>query len=187
MWKIKGGNFMKCRWRKILSCTLAMALLCIIPAQASEVRDVATVEKVTRKNVLLTGGKKYSLGMAYGETRGSIISQATVGITDLGEGEIEILVETLAQKKSDEIRHVAILEVQESDDSWTEVARYEFDAVKENYPDQDLSGLTNQFRVKTLEINRYYRVRGIHYVWIDGKSQGFSTQTEGLLIKKYPG
>ena len=29
--------------------------------------------------------------------------------------------------------------------------------------------------------------RVIHYVWLDGKSQAFSTQTEALLLKKYPG
>ena len=104
-----------------------------------------------------------------------------------GDGQIDVIIETIAQKNSDEIRHTAILEQKDSDGSWFELARYEFDAVKEDYADQALSGLTNEFKVKNLEIDKYYRVRGIHYVWLNGKSQAFMTETGELLLKKYPG
>lgn len=174
-------------WIRAIAYAVTVTMLCAFPVEASNMGQRVTMEKVNRRNSFLTGRERYSLGVAYGETRGSIISQATVGITDKGAGEIEILIETLAQKKSDEIRHIAILELLEPDDSWTEISRYEFDALKENYPDEDLSGLTNEFRVKKLEVDRYYRIRGIHFVWIDGKSQGFSTSTDALLIKEYPG
>lgn len=178
---------MKKIFKKIIICTAAMALWGTVSANASANVHGVNAEKSANERSILLEEKGYSSITAYGEPRGSIISAATISITNEGYGKAEILIETLAQKKSDEIRHVAILEKEESDGSWTEIARYDFDAVKEDFENQDLSGLTNQFIVSNLETECYYRVRGIHYVWLDGKSQAFSTQTEALLLKKYPG
>ena len=87
-------------------------------------------------------------GIAKGiEQRGSIIDTATVQISNLGKGDIGIIIETLAHVECDKIKNIAVLQ-REEDGKWTEVARYIYDAKKEDFPTEDLSGMTNEFTVK---------------------------------------
>ena len=87
-------------------------------------------------------------GIAKGiEQRGSIIDTATVQISNLGKGDIGIIIETLAHVECDKIKNIAILQRQE-DGKWVEVSRYIYDAKKEDFPTEDLSGMTNEFTVK---------------------------------------
>lgn len=64
------------------------------------------------------------------QQRGSIIDTATVEISNLGKGDIGIMVETLAHVECSHIKQIAILERQEDDGTWKEVSRYQYDAYK---------------------------------------------------------
>ena len=59
------------------------------------------------------------------------------------------------------------------------------DAKKEDFPTEDLSGMTNEFTVKNQKTGYYYRVVGVHYVESNGKGQSFMTKTEGIKITEY--
>lgn len=179
---------MRRNFTKALMLSVVFALYVAVPLQASNTLVKENdFKRNSRVSSALASIDASGLSSVYGQTRGSIISTATILMTNRGEGKVSIVVETLAHKKVDEILHTVILEQQQADDSWEELGRYEYSAVKEDYPDQDLSGLTNEFILSNLEINRYYRLRGVHFVWLDGKSQAFTTDTDALYLKKYPG
>lgn len=126
-----------------------------------------------------------SEGVARGiEQRGSIIDTAIVQINNLGKGDIGILIETFAHVECDKIKNIAILQRQENN-KWVEVSRYTYDASKEDFPTEDLSGMTNEFTVKNQKTGYYYRVVGVHYVEANGKGQSFMTKTEGIKITEY--
>ena len=108
------------------------------------------------------------------QQRGSIIDTATVEISNLGKGDIGIMVETLAHVECSHIKQIAILERQEDDGTWKEVS-----------PTEDLSGMTNSFTVKNQKTDYYYRVTAIHYVEANGKGQSFFTRTDGIKITEY--
>ena len=101
-----------------------------------------------------------------------------------GVGDIGIIIETLAHIECDKIKNIAILQRQE-DGKWVEVSRYIYDAKKEDFPTEDLSGMTNEFTVKNQKTGYYYRVVGVHYVESNGKGQSFMTKTEGIKITEY--
>ena len=82
------------------------------------------------------------------------------------------------------IKNIAILQRQE-DGKWVEVSRYIYDAKKEDFPTEDLSGMTNEFTVKNQKTGYYYRVVGVHYVESNGKGQSFMTKTDGIKITEY--
>ena len=73
----------------------------------------------------------------------------------------------------------------EEDGKWVEVSRYTYDAKKEDFPTEDLSGMTNEFTVKNQKTGYKYRVVGIHYVEANGKGQSFMTKTGGINITEY--
>ena len=118
------------------------------------------------------------------EPRGSIIDTATTRISNLGKGDIGIIIETLAHVECDKIKNIAVLQ-REEDGKWTEVARYTYDAKKEDFPTEDLSGMTNEFTVKNQKTGYKYRVVGVHYVEANGKGQSFMTKTGGVMITEY--
>lgn len=124
-------------------------------------------------------------GIAKGiEQRGSIIDTATVQISNLGKGDIGIIIETLAHVECDKIKNIAVLQ-REENSKWVEVSRYIYDASKEDFPTEDLSGMTNEFTVKNQKTGYKYRVVGIHYVEANGKGQSFMTKTDGVKITEY--
>ena len=85
---------------------------------------------------------------------------------------------------SDKIKNIAVLQRQE-DGKWVEVSRYIYDAKKEDFPTEDLSGMSNDFTVKNQKTGYYYRVVGVHYVESNGKGQSFMTKTDGIKITEY--
>ena len=116
-----------------------------------------------------------------------IISTATVELTSLENGKLGILIETLAEEECEEIVNIAVLECRQKDGSWKEVARYEYRAEKEDFPTEDLSGMTNTAVSERQKIGRYYRIRGIHCAWAGGQSQIVSSRTEPLQANRCSG
>lgn len=176
---------MKVKWKMLIS-TVLVGMLVVMPAQAAEQESYygIPIEEVAQETTQYLQGGISALARALGQERGSIIDTATAIISNEGGGDIGILVETLAHVECDKIKNLAILERLEGE-QWKEIARYEFTAEKKDFPTEDLSGMTNEFTVENQETDCYYRVRGIHCVWVDGKSQAFTTMTDGILITEY--
>ena len=137
--------------KKLVSFICAAVMMAAIPMQANaaELTNVNGVSIETADysdSYFLEDGS--AEGIAKGiEQRGSIIDTATVQISNLGKGDIGIIIETLAHVECDKIKNIAVLQRKE-DSKWVEVSRYIYDAKKEDFPTEDLSGMTNEFTVK---------------------------------------
>ena len=174
--------------RKIytLICAGFIMAMAAIQVQAGEIKNIDGFSiEVADYNTTRFLDENSAEGVAVGiEPRGSIIDTATTRISNLGKGDIGIIIETLAHIECDKIKNIAILQRQE-DGKWVEVSRYIYDAKKEDFPTEDLSGMTNEFTVKNQKTGYYYRVVGVHYVESNGKGQSFMTKTEGIKITEY--
>ena len=152
-----------------LVCAGFMMVMAAMQVQAADIKNVNGFSVETADGI---------------EPRGSIIDTATTRISNLGKGDIGIIIETLAHVECDKIKNIAILQ-REEDGKWVEVSRYTYDAKKEDFPTEDLSGMTNEFTVKNQKTGYKYRVVGIHYVEANGKGQSFMTKTGGINITEY--
>lgn len=114
--------------------------------------------------------------------RNEVLSTAIAQITNEGKGKIGILLTTLAHVNVDKIRQEAFLDKYDPEaEDWVNVGSYNFVATKDEYPD-GFSYLQSSITVKNQPAGYYYRVRGLHAVWLDGEMDGFSTRTNGVLI-----
>lgn len=176
------------RIKKLVFSVIALAVLFVIPVHAAELENIINSENAQQETtLLLPEDSESSLDVISGVERSSIISTASSEIIDETGGNIGVIIQTLAHVECQEIRNVAILErYKEENNSWVEIARYDFIANKEDFPTQSLTSLTNSFTVENQETGYYYRIRGIHSVsTLDGKGQVYSTRTDGLLITEY--
>lgn len=174
--------------KKVYSLILAgfIMVAATMPIQAAEIDNINGVIVEVGDSVENSTDDNSSEAIARGiQQRGSIIDTATAGISNLGKGNIGILVETLAHVECSHIKQVVVLERLEDNGKWTEVSRYVFDAKKEDFPTEDLSGMTNDFTVKNQKTGYYYRVTAVHYVEANGKGQSFYTRTDGIKITEY--
>lgn len=162
---------------------IAASMMQVYAADTQYINGVS-VEEADYSNVCLLN-ENVSEGIARGiEPRGSIIDTALTRISNLGKGDIGILIQTVAHVECDKIKNIAVLQRQE-DGKWVEVSRYIYDAKKEDFPTEDLSGMSNDFTVKNQKTGYYYRVVGVHYVESNGKGQSFMTKTDGIKITEY--
>lgn len=174
--------------KKLVSFICAAVMMAVIPmqvhaAESTKVNGVSIETADYNDSYFLEDGS--AEGIAKGiEQRGSIIDTATVQISNLGKGDIGIIIETLAHVECDKIKNIAVLQREEGS-KWVEVSRYTYDASKEDFPTEDLSGMTNEFTVKNQKTGYKYRVVGIHYVEANGKGQSFMTKTGGVMITEY--
>ena len=162
---------------------IAASMMQVYAADTQYIYGVS-VEEADYSNACLLN-ENVSEGIARGiEPRGSIIDTALTRISNLGKGDIGILIQTVAHVECDKIKNIAVLQ-REEDGKWVEVARYIYDASKEDFPTEDLSGMSNDFTVKNQKTGYYYRVVGVHYVESNGKGQSFMTKTDGIKITEY--
>lgn len=162
---------------------IAASMMQVYAADTQYINGVS-VEEADYSNACLLN-ENVSEGIARGiEPRGSIIDTALTRISNLGKGDIGILIQTVAHVECDKIKNIAVLQRQE-DGKWVEVSRYIYDAKKEDFPKEDLSGMSNDFTVKNQKTGYYYRVVGVHYVESNGKGQSFMTKTDGIKITEY--
>ncbi|MCI7263512.1 MAG: hypothetical protein MR562_09985 [Clostridiaceae bacterium] len=174
--------------KKILICSMLMATLFGISAQAAEDgRIIQNENEEQMDSILLPYGQVSSRNTAEGLERSSIVSSASSEIIDETGGDIGVIIETLCHIECSEIRNMAILDrLNEETGQWEEQSRYDFIAKKEDFPNTSLTSLTNSFTIENQETGYYYRIRGIHSVTTpEGKGQVYTTRTDGLLITEY--
>lgn len=117
--------------------------------------------------------------------RGEILSEGSVEIVNKKDGEIYVNVYTLAHKDVDRIRHVFYLDQwDESRQDWVQVDFMDFARTKEDEEDGTLSHFMTSITITGYPVNRYYRVRGMHLVELNGDIETCSTQTHGVYITK---
>lgn len=119
------------------------------------------------------------------QPRGSVISTGILEISNPGNGEIGVYMQTLSHVDIDETTFGVYLDRWiESEQKWANVADYRFVYNKENSPDDDLTTKAISFNILGQPSDCYYRLRGIHMVLSDGTREMLSSQTDGILISK---
>ena len=178
---------MRNQGRKIFFCVSAMAMLFAVPVYAAVGNSQVSSAMQQEETILLPEGTVSSKDTVTGVERSSIFSSASSEIIDETGGNIGVIIDTLSHIECDEIRNIAILDrLNEETGQWEEQRRYDFKAVKEDFPNTPLTALTNSFTIENQKTGYYYRIRGIHSVTTpDGKGQVYSTRTDGLLITEY--
>lgn len=171
---------------KRLIVGIILSISCSFSVQASEnEKNMNVVVYSEDGSVLLPMGEGKSSDRQDSYARGTIISSAFASITNSGGGKIEILLETLAHRQCDKIRHVGYLERWiEEDQDYEQVARYEFIEYASDHPDERFTALTSLLVIEDQPTGYYYRLRGTHNVYVDGTTEGLSTRTNGVMITK---
>lgn len=170
--------------RKKIVILLASAFLLLLttPVFASETND-KEVEKSNSQVTLLQNIKQQLVSKV--SPRGTVISTGILQISNPGNGEITVYMQTLAHKQVDKTEFsVSLDRWLESDKRWSNVASYTFSYSKEDYPEEDLSDKSVSFNIIGQPDNCYYRLRGIHIVQLGDKVETLSSETDGLLITK---
>lgn len=139
------------------------------------------------ESILLPENIMTDTDICQSKERGSLISTAISRITNIGGGDIEISLETMAHVNVDEIRQTAYLDRwDEEEQDWFTMETYSDEAFAADHPN-GLSSLKSTYIVHNQKTGYYYRVRGMHMVKKTGEgSQTFSTRTNGVLITKNP-
>lgn len=119
--------------------------------------------------------------------RGEIISAGVVEISNPQNGTIRIGIETYAHRNVDMIRHAVFLDQWDDEDNdWVQVDLWDFTKYKEENENNTLSHYSVSFTVSGYPSNRYYRVRGLHAVELDGDIEACSSETNGIIITNGP-
>lgn len=174
---------------RVFANAMLLMMLVSVPVQAAEIDMGVYSDNVQQEEsvVLLPEGTESSKDIVNSVERSSIISTASSEIIDETGGDIGVIIETLCHVECEKILNLAILDrLNEETGQWEEQSRYQFTAVKEDFPNTPLTYLTNSFTIENQKTGYYYRIRGIHSVTAsDGTGQVYSTRTDGLLITEY--
>lgn len=166
--------------KRFIAVTMALSLLMSNSAFASPLYRLVGNNKVEESN-LLNANETSSVGTSNPATRGEYFSTGILKITNQGNGDIYILVETLAYQNVDAIYHTVFLD-QWDGNRWVQIDSWELGVTKEEVEDGELSDASDSLTLSGYETNKYYRARGLHIVQYNGISEGCSTQTDGVLI-----
>lgn len=167
--------------RKILALSF---ILCLCITETAWATDL-TWENVPghhNQSVILNSQCLSSKDTVRRNARGEFLAEASAEIVNNQNGEILITLETLAYRTVDAIYHSAFLDMwDENLHDWVQVGYWEFERRKEEQ-DGDLSILFTSLTATGYEVNRIYRVRGLHMVELGDEAEGCATETNGVLI-----
>lgn len=139
---------------------------------------------VSPESVLLPPTEKRSTFTYQPNVRGSIIAAANLSISNEGKGVIGIYAQTLAYIPVDKCRMRIYLDRwYEDKQRWAMEDYWDITFVKEE-TGEELVAPTVSFDVTNQPSGYYYRLRGLHAVWLNGETEGFSTETDGVYITK---
>ena len=175
---------MKSKWKKLLLAVTILVLFNIFPSYASEEKifywNGIEVKDIDDESIILPENVKYSQGQA----RGDVISTGLLDIANKGKGKASLTIETLAHVRCDRICNALTLQKwNESTEDWEQILHYDFEALQEDNPDEDLVALINGVDVENLQPGTY-RARGIHAVYLGNTYESFASKTNGIQITK---
>ena len=136
------------------------------------------------QSILLGPEELTSQDIVYRNARGEIISHGLTEITNEQNGNLYVRIATYAHKNVDRIHHaVALDQWDDSQQEWVQIDFWEFDKTKEE-ANGKLAMFSTSFRLTGYEVNKYYRVRGIHVVELGDEMEGCATETDGVKLTK---
>ena len=165
--------------RSIIVGILA-ALLIAMPVFADTIEGARQdFENYQGDEVILRAGDSSTVRIM--DARGNCIADRILQITNLGNGNIGVLMTTECHIPVDEIMMtVAVDQLIESSQNWNQMEFYTFDYYPED--GKPLTDATLSFEVTGQEPDKWYRLRGLHMVFYGDESEGYSTRTPGIMI-----
>lgn len=161
--------------KKKLAC-LAIAILISISSIVPCFAQVSDSEQVKLLNI-----KEQTVQAI--QPRGTYISTGILQISNVGDGQISVFIQTLTHTEVDQTRFGVYLDRWiPSEKRYANVASYTFEFNKEDYPDEDLTTKSLSFNIVGQPVDCYYRLRGVHLVVANGTREILTSQTDGVLI-----
>lgn len=159
---------------------IVMSLTCVMSSYAQSNKETTVIS--SDSPFVLTQDNKVSRYLQI-QPRGNIISTGILQISNKGNGNIGVYIQTLTHVEVDETTFGVFLDRWiESEQRWANVASYKFSYTKEDNPDDDLTIKSLSFDVEGQPVDCYYRLRGAHMVILNGTREMLSSETEGILI-----
>lgn len=173
---------MKNKKIKLILVAVIMMLFNTISAYASDVFYWNGIEIREEKDELVILPENVT--RSEGQTRGDVISTGFINITKEGDRKVGLTIETIAHVRCDRIcNDLSLQKWNESTEEWENIVHYEFEALQEDNPDEDLIYLINGVDVENLQPGTY-RARGIHAVYLGDVYEGYISKTKGIQITK---
>lgn len=119
--------------------------------------------------------------------RGDFLSAGALDISNPEDGTIYIAIDTFAHFGVDRIFHTVFLDQWDAEEQdWIQVNHWNFVKSKEEEEDGTLNALYTSFTVSGYEVDKYYRVRGLHGAEYNDEVEACATETDGVLITDGP-
>lgn len=123
-----------------------------------------------------------SKGIYRNNARGEFLAEGAVEITNRQDGNIYANIYTMAYRNVDRIFHtVSLDQLNERTGAWEQLGSWDFEMTKEEKPN-GLSMLSTSFTLTGYEVNKTYRLRGLHGVEYNDEIEACATETKGVLI-----
>jgi len=138
---------------------------------------------VDLQSKLLPTSTKQSMATSSATLRGEFFLSADIIIKDDGNGDIGAFGKAYMAVPVDEVYVTIYLDRwDESSDRWRQVTYYDAEFYAKDYPN-GLSAPSVSLTFKNQEKGYYYRLRGVFGAVKNGKFEGFSPVTDGILIE----
>lgn len=164
----------------IMSAMITMSLQ--LTAFADEVPMDARAQEIERVNSFVSE----NVSRIVGTPRGMLISSVELMISDLGGGAVELYGDVLCHEPMEKIKLNMYLDKWVSENSdWSQINKYEFTWLAEDYPNEELRMAMGKVRVPNLERGIDYRLRGIAGAWdLDSNLyEVFRADTASILVE----
>ena len=170
--------------KKLVKTTLLTFLLCLLMITTVMANEISWEDAPGHHNqsVLLSENVTNATDSVYQYGRGEYLSEGSVQIVNVQNGDIYISVDTYAYVNVDRIIHSVFLDYWDEDaNDWIQAGYWHFEKTKEE-ANGELYRLSNTFTLSGYETNLYYRVRGLHGVEFNDELEACATETDGILI-----
>lgn len=137
------------------------------------------------QSLLLPETETSSADSVYGYARGTFLSTSTSEISNQQNGTLHVDISTYANRYVDKIYHTVYLDQWDAtNEDWVQIESWNFEKTKTEVSDGKLAHLISGFTVSGCQVNKYYRVRGLHAVEYNGTVESASTETNGVKLTK---
>ena len=172
---------MKCL-KRILIISFALCLTMFNYAYANQ-WDWNSAAGKHNQSLLLVNGELASSDSYYRYGRGDYLAEGSVQITNNQDGTLGISAQTLAHRNVDRIIHSIFIDVWDAErNDWVNLDYWDFEKTKEEQSNGELYMLLTSFTLSGYEVNRYYRLRGLHGVELYDELEACATETDGVKL-----
>lgn len=167
--------------------SILRGLLVVAMMLALQMTAFASEEEMTGKQIdAVQSFVSENAARIVGSPRGMLISSVELSITDLGRGKVELYGKVLCHEPMEKIRLNLILDKWDSgDEAWSQVEKFEFTWLAEDYPGEELTLAFASAEVSDLERGIEYRIRGTAGAWDLDSSlyEVFNAGTKSILVE----